>query len=146
MNTIPAPQRGQAASFQQAATAHNAEARFVTRNLHRVWQFRRMKATFLRPFRQALRPLLVWLRQEHIFVESGQHGSPPVGLRLKQFGWETIALSLILGPLAFIMLLPMLIVIFPVVVLVGCGAVAASALQADAEAVDHHTLTWHAMN
>ena len=146
MNTIPAPQRGQAASFQQAATAHNAEARFVTRNLHRVWQFRRMKATFLRPFRQALRPLLVWLRQEHIFVESGQHGTPPVGLHLKQFGWETIALGLVLGPLAFIMLLPLLILIFPVVVLVGCGAVAASALQADAEDAEHHTLTWHAMN
>ena len=146
MNTIPDPQRGQAASFQQAATAHNAEARFVTRNLHRVWQFRRMKVTFLRPFRQALRPLLVWLRQEHIFVESGQQGTPPIGLKLKQFGWETVALSLVLGPLAFIMLLPLLILIFPVVVLVGCGAVAASALQADAEDVDHHSLSWHAMH
>lgn len=146
MNTIPAPQRGQAASFQQAATAHNAEARFVTRHLHRVWQLRRMKATFLRPFRQALRPLLVWLRRDHIFVKNGQHGEPPVGLHLKQFGWETIALGLVLGPLAFIMLLPLLILIFPVVVLVGCGAVAASALQADAEDAEHHTLTWHAMH
>jgi hypothetical protein len=146
MNTIPAPPRGQAASFQQAATAHNAEARFVTRNLHRVWQLRRMKATFLRPFRQALRPLLVWLRQEHVFVQSGQHGTPPVGLHLKQFGWETIALSLILAPLAFIMLLPMLIVIFPVVVLIGLGAVAASAMQADSEVAEHHSLAWHAIN
>ena len=79
-------------------------------------------------------------------MESGQHGTPPVGLHLKQFGWETIALSIILGPLAFIMLLPMLIVIFPVAVLVGCGAVAASALQADAEDAEHHTLSWHAMH
>ena len=146
MNTIPAPQRGQAASFQQAVCAHDAEARFVTRNLHRVWQIRRMKATFLRPFRQALRPLLVWIRQEHVFVESGQHGSPPVGLKLKQFGWETIALSLILLPLAFIILLPMLIVIFPVAVLIGCGAFAVSALQADVEEVDHHSLGWHAIH
>lgn len=105
-----------------------------------------MKATILRPFRQAMRPLLVWLRQDHLFVESGQHGAPPVGVKLKQFGWETIALSVILLPLAFIMLLPLLILIFPVVVLVGCGAVAASALQADAEDVDHHSLTWHAMH
>lgn len=146
MNTIPAPPRGQAASFQQAATANDAEARFVTRNLHRVWQFRRMQATFLRPFRQALRPLLVWLRQEHIFVQSGQHGSPPVGLHLKQFGWETIALSLVLLPLAFIMLLPLLILIFPVVVLIGLGAVAASAMKADAEVTEHHSLTWYAMH
>jgi len=105
-----------------------------------------MKATLLRPFRQALRPLFVWLRQEHIFVESGQQGTPPVALHLKQFGWETIALSLVLAPLAFIMLLPLLILIFPVVVLVGCGAVAAAALQADAEDAEHHTLTWHAMH
>lgn len=146
MNTIPVPPRGQAASFQQAATAHNAEARFVTRNLHRVWQFRRMQATFLRPFRQAMRPLLVWLRQDHIFVKNGQHGMPPVGLKLKQFGWETIALSLVLGPLAFIMLLPLLILIFPVAVLIGLAAVLVTALQTDADDVDHHTLTWHAIH
>ncbi len=146
MNTIPEPQRGQAASFQQAATAHNAEARFVTRNLHRLWQLRRMKATFLRPFRQALRPLLVWLRQEHVFVKSGLHGTPPIGLKLKQFSWETIALSLILGPLAFIMLLPLLILIFPVAVLVGICAVIAASVQTDADDVQHHTLTWHAIN
>lgn len=146
MNTIPAPQRGQAASFQQAVCAHDAEARFVTRNLHRVWQIRRMKATFLRPFRQALRPLLVWLRRDHIFVKNGQHGDPPVGLQLKQFGWETIALSLILGPLAFIILLPMLIVIFPVAVLIGLAAMVVAAMQSDADDTEHHTLTWHAMN
>ncbi|WP_395750661.1 hypothetical protein [Prosthecobacter sp.] len=146
MNTIPVPVSGQAASIQQAVCAHDAEARFVTRNLHRVWQTRRMKATFLRPFRRALRPLLVWLRQDHVYVQHGELGAPPVGLRLKQFGWETIALSIILGPLAFIMLLPLLIVIFPVAVLIGLGAVIAAAVQTDAEDVEHHTLTWHTMH
>lgn len=146
MNTIPEPPRGQAASFQQAVSAHDAEARFVTRNLHRVWQLRRMQATFLRPFRQALRPLLVWLRQDHIFVKNGQQGMPPVGLKLKQFSWETIALSLVLGPLAFIMLLPLLILIFPVAVLIGLAAMLVTALQTDADDVAHHTLTWHAMH
>ncbi|WP_395741616.1 hypothetical protein [Prosthecobacter sp.] len=146
MNTIPAPFEGQAASFQHAATAHDAEARFVTRNLHRVWQVRRMKATALRPFRQAIRPLLVWLRRDHVYVQSGQQGAAPVGVKLKQFGWETIALSFILGPLAFIMLLPLLILIFPVVVLIGLGAFAASAIQSDMDDVEHHSLTWHAMH
>jgi hypothetical protein len=145
MNTIP-DTTGQAASFQQAASAKNAEARFVTRNLHRVWQFRRMQATFLRPFRKALRPLLVWLRQEHVFVKSGQSGAPPVGVNLKRFGWETIALGLIIGPLAFIMLLPLLILIFPVAVLIGLAAVIVAAVQTDAEDVEHHTLAWHAMH
>lgn len=105
-----------------------------------------MQATFLRPFRQALRPLLVWLRQDHIFVKNGQQGMPPVGLKLKQFSWETIALSLVLGPLAFIMLLPLLILIFPVAVLIGLAAMLVTALQTDADDVAHHTLTWHAMH
>jgi hypothetical protein len=145
MNTIP-DTYGQAASFQQVASAKNAEARFVTRNLHRVWQFRRMQATFLRPFRRALRPLLVWLRQEHVFVKSGQHGAPPVGLKLKQFGWETIALSLIVGPLAFIMLLPLLILIFPAVVIIGLAGVVVASMQTDAEDAEHHSLAWHTMH
>ncbi|MDB6003451.1 MAG: hypothetical protein JWR15_438 [Prosthecobacter sp.] len=105
-----------------------------------------MKATFLRPFRQALRPLLVWLRRDHIFVKNGQHGDPPVGVQLKQFSWETIAVSLLLAPLAFIILLPMLIVIFPVAVLVGLGAVIASTVQSDADDAEHHTLAWHTMH
>lgn len=133
MNTIPEPQRGQAASFQYAANAHNAEARFVTRNLHRVWQFRRMKATLLRPFRQAIRPLLVWLRQEHVYVASGHRGAPPIGLNLRQFGWETMALALIVAPLAFIMLLPLLILIFPIAVLVGFGAAFIAAMRAESD-------------
>ncbi len=144
MNTIPDLQ---AASFQQAASAKNAEARFVTRNLHRVWQFRRMQVTFLRPFRKALRPLLVWLRQEHVFVKSGQQGAPPVGLQLRAFGWGTMALSLVLGPLAFIMLLPLLLPIFPIAVLISLAAIAMAAMQTNAEdEMEHHSLTWHAMH
>ncbi|MFN0079280.1 MAG: hypothetical protein ACKVY0_22675 [Prosthecobacter sp.] len=146
MNTIPFPPRGQAASFQPAVSAKNAEARFVNRSLHRVWQLRRMQATFLRPFRIALRPLLVWLRQEHVFVKSGQQGAPPVGLQLKQFSWETIAAGVILLPLAFILLLPLLILIFPVAVLIGLAAAVAAAMQTDADDAEHHTLTWHAMH
>lgn len=146
MNTIPDTSTGQAASFQPAASAKNAEARFVNRNLHRLWQFRRMRATFLRPFRKVFRPLLVWLRQEHVFVKSGRVGAPPMGLKLKQFGWETIALGIILGPLAFIMLLPLLILIFPVAVVIGLAAVMVAAMQTDSEDAEHHTLAWHALH
>lgn len=145
MNTIPEPSRGQAASFQQAAGAKNAEARFINRSLHRVWQMRRMQATLLRPFRQAVRPLLIWLRQEHFYVKDGRRGVPPSGLNLKKFGWETITLALVLAPLAFLMLLPLLILIFPAAVLIGLVAVVMTTLQTDADNVEHHSLTWHAM-
>jgi hypothetical protein len=146
MNTIPDPHRGQAASFQQAASAKNAEARFVNRSLHRVWQLRRMQATLLRPFRIALRPLLVWLRQEHVFTNSGQLSARPVGLQLKEFGWETLAAGVIFAPLAFILLLPLLIIIFPIAVLIGLGATVVAAIQTDAEDEEHHSLSWHAMH
>lgn len=146
MKTMPVPTDSQAAAFQTTASAKNAEARFVTRNLHRVWQLRRMQATLLRPFRKVLRPLLIWLRQEHFHVASGQQGVPPAGLQLKAASWKTFMLGLVLAPLAFIMLLPLLILIFPVVVLIGLIAVAIGAMQTDEEDVEHHTLAWHAMN
>jgi hypothetical protein len=145
MNTIP-DSSSQAASYRQVATGQNAPARFVNRNLHRVWQLRRMQATLLRPFRKALRPLLVWLRQDHVFVEGGYHGAPPVGVKLGQFGWETLALTLLLAPVAFIMLLPMLILIFPVVVIIGLACIIIAAMETDEGEAEHHSLAWHAMN
>ncbi len=144
MNTIPDTQ-DQAASFQQAASAKNAEARFINRNLHHVWHVRRIQALLLRPFRKAIRPLLVWLRQEHVYVESGGRGSPPVGLSLRQFSWKSLMLSLVLAPLAFIILLPMLILIFPLAVLVGFGAAVMSAVESDADDAEHHALAWRAV-
>ena len=105
-----------------------------------------MQATLLRPFRIALRPLLVWLRREHRFMAGGQQGAPPVGIKLKQFGWETIAACIIFTPLAFILLLPLLIIIFPIAVLIGLGATVVAGIQTDADDAEHHTLAWHAMH
>ncbi len=144
MKTMPDSFWGQAASFQQTATA-DAPARFVNRNLHRVWQLRRMKASLLHPFRKVLRPLLHWLRQEHIHVQAGGHGDPPVGLNLKNFGWGSIALSVILAPLAFLILLPLLILIFPVVACIGLAGAALATMQSDDD-LDHHSLAWYALH
>ncbi|HCN30802.1 MAG TPA: hypothetical protein DIT64_19190 [Verrucomicrobiales bacterium] len=141
MKTMPDPT--QAAPFQETASADDA-AHFVNRNLHRVWQTRRMKATLLRPFRKVLRPLLVWIRQEHFHVKSGLRGQPPAGLELRKAGWETLALGLVLGPLVFLMLLPLLILMFPAALLFGLASVAGSALQAGADDAEQHALTWHA--
>lgn len=145
MNTIPGSSR-QAASFRQTATSQNAPAHLVNRNLHRVWQLRRMQATLLSPFRKAIRPLLVWLRQDHVFVEGGYDGAPPVGVKLGQFGWETLALTVLLAPVAFILLLPLLILLFPMVVIIGLACIIMASIQADEEEAEHHSLAWHAMN
>ncbi len=145
MNTIPDCTTDQVASKDHATHA-DAPARFVNRNMNRIWRHHRLLATLLRPFRRVLRPLLVWLRQEHVYIQSDQPGAPPVGLNLRQFGWESIALGILLAPLAFIMLLPLLIIIFPVAVCIGLFGIAAAAVQTDADDVDHHSLTWHALH
>ncbi len=145
MNTIPDCTTEQVASIDHATHA-DAPARFVNRNLNRVWRHRRMLATLLRPFRKVLRPLLNWLRQEHLFVKGDQPGSPPIGLHLRSFGWESLLLSIVLLPLAFIMLLPLLIIIFPAAVLIGLLGIAAAAVQTDSDDVEHHSLTWHALH
>lgn len=133
------PETQQAASFEQTASADDT-ARFVNRNLHRIWQARRMKATLLRPFRKVLRPLLVWLRQEHFHVRGGRRGDPPAALKLRQAGWESLALGLVLGPLVFLMLLPLLILMFPVALFIGLAGLAAAALQTGVEDSRHHLL------
>lgn len=133
------PDTNQAASFLQTASA-DVPARFINRNLHRLWQTRRLQATLLRPFRRILHPLLVWLRRDALHLGH----TPPA--RLRRVGWESLALGLLLGPLAFLMLLPLLLLLFPAALLIGLAGVVAAALQADAEEVEHHSLAWHALH
>ncbi len=127
-------------------TSADAPARFVTRNLHRVWQVRRMQATLIRPFRKVLRPFAHWLQQEHFFVTTGDAASPKSGLNLRTFGWETIVLCTILGPIVFLMLLPLLLIIMPVVAFVFLAAMAATAIQTGADDDDYHSIAWHALH
>lgn len=148
MNTIPDTTSSQAASFQQTASSKNAEARFINRNLHRIWHTRRMKAKLLHPVRKVLRPLAHWLQQEHFHVHGGRQDSMPMPLQLRDAGWKTFALGIILAPLAFIMLLPLLILLFPLVVIFGIAAIGAAAWQTNEDDVGtgHHSLAWHAVH
>jgi hypothetical protein len=114
-------------------TSADAPARFVTRNLHRVWQIRRMQVTLLRPFRKVLRPLAHWLMEEHFYVETGEAAAPKTGLHLRTLGWESMALGVVLAPLVFLMLLPLLLIILPVAAFVGLLALIASAVQTGME-------------
>lgn len=145
MNTMPDSSMKQAASFQRTASADDV-ARFVNRNLQRVWQTRRMQATLLRPFRTILRPLLHWLRREHFYVKNDRVGQPPIGLRLRMAGWETLALGVLLAPLAFLLLLPLLVLIFPLAVIIGVAAMITTSAQTSDDDAAHQTFAWHAMN
>lgn len=117
-------------------TSADAPARFVTRNLHRIWQIRRLQATLLRPFRKVLRPLAHWLMEEHFYVETGDVSAPRAGLHLRTLGWESLALGVVLAPLVFLMLLPLLLIILPVAAFIGLVALVATALQTGMEEAD----------
>lgn len=145
MNTMPDSSMEQVASFQRTASADDV-ARFVNRNLQRVWQTRRMQATVLRPFRTILRPLLQWLRREHFYVKNDRVGQPPIGLRLRMAGWETLALGVLLAPLAFLLLLPLLVLIFPLAVIIGVAAMITTSAQTSDDDAAHQIFAWHAMN
>jgi hypothetical protein len=127
-------------------TSADIPARFITRNLHRVWQIRRMQATLLRPFRKILRPFAHWLRQEHFFIGTGDESGSRAGLNLRTFGWETMVLSAILAPLAFLMLLPLLLIILPAAACLGLVAVVFTGMQTDEEEAVHHSIAWHALH
>ena len=142
MKTLAESQSELVDSTHQTTSA-DAPARFVTRNLHRIWQIRRMQATLLRPFRKVLRPFAHWLQQEHFFVETGEAATQREGLHLRTFGWETIALGTILAPLAFLMLLPLLLIILPVAAFVGLAAMIATAMQTGAEDAENHSIAWN---
>ena len=145
MNTLVESQSELVDSTHQTTSA-DAPARFVTRNLHRIWQIRRMQVTLLRPFRKVLRPFAHWLRQEHFFVASGEAAVPKSGMHLRTLGWETITLSILLGPLVFLMLLPLLLIIVPAAAFIGLAAMIAAAIQTGAEDADHQSIAWHALH
>jgi hypothetical protein len=116
MKTMP-DTSSQAAAFRQLASSEDA-FRFVNRMLHRIQSPRRIKATLLRPFHAMLRP----------FIHPSPGVKPRLALPAVNASWEAVVLGALLLPLAFVLLLPLLIIIFPLVVLAGLGALMMSAV------------------
>ncbi len=134
MDTIPYFEAGHLAMSSLDISSATAPARVVDRNLSRIWHLRRiLRIPVLQPFRKTLRPLLRWALKPHVFVAGDQQGAARVGLNLKPASIITLVLSILLGPLVFLMLLPLVLILLPVALIIGGIAVAITSMQTTAE-------------
>ena len=76
-----------------------------------------MRSGVVEPFRKVLRPLIRWVLQPHIGVHDAVDHTVPVPL--KQPSLFTIVMTIILSPVIFFILLPLLIVLFPAALIIG---------------------------
>lgn len=86
-----------------------------------------LKAAVMDPLRLLLRPLAHWLMQPHLALHGEEADSAPVPVNLKPTSLLTLVLSVLLGPLVFVMLLPLLLILVPAFILMALiGTLAAS--------------------
>ena len=83
-----------------------------------------MNSPVVEPFRHVLRPLLRWAWRPHFSLFGGLDR-----VDFKPPGTLAIVMTILLGPLVFIMLLPLILVLFPVALVAGMMAVVASSAQ-----------------
>ena len=83
-----------------------------------------MNSPVVEPFRHVLRPLLRWAWQPHLALFGGTEL-----VNLKPPSTFALIMSIILGPLVFVMLLPLILILLPVAIVAGVIAVAASSAQ-----------------
>lgn len=137
MKTTPYFEAGHVAT---SSTNHYPGAtdpsRLVDSNLDRLWQYRRMlRSPLIHPFRKVLRPFI-----RRMFA------SNPDGLNFKLLTLGITLLALLLAPLVFVMLLPLVLILLPVAILFGIIGLISTSAQADADEIQHHSLTWHLMH
>jgi hypothetical protein len=105
-----------------------------------------LRSPLFHPFRSALRPLLRWTFKSHLFVYDEERPDSPIGVNLKPLSIVTLVLAVLIGPLVFVMLLPLVLILMPVALLFGMLGVATTSAQTDDDDSQHHTLLWHALH
>ncbi len=147
MNTTPYFKEGYLAAASIDNPGATEPSRIVDRQLLRLWQYRRMlRSPLIQPFRQALRPLVRWLFTNHLFVRDPDEQGHRIGVNLKPLSIATAVLCLLLAPLVVAMLLPLILVLLPVAMVFGMIGLASTAVQTDADDIQHHSMVWHLMH
>lgn len=110
--------------------------RMVDNHMARLWQYRRMlRSPFVQPFRKVLRPFI-----RRLFT------ADPDGMNFKLITLGLTLLALLLAPLVFVMLLPLVLILIPAAILFGIIGLVSTSNQADEDEIQHHSLTWHLMH
>lgn len=98
------------------------------------WLYRRfLKSGLVEPVRKVLKPLLIWVFKPHIAVTDDTGRRDLVDIDLKPPSAVAIAWWTVFGPLIFLMLLPLILILIPVVMVVGLAAILVAAMQTDAD-------------
>lgn len=138
MDTIPETRPGTilaSTPIDTTSTAAHAAAR-ASKGLasgsrfRHAWIYRRVLTSGLvEPFRKVLRPLIRWLFQPHFKCWDGPRHESRIDIPMRRPSMGTLGLSIVLGPLVFLMLLPLVLVLVPVAALIGVAAVMAASMQ-----------------
>ena len=100
-----------------------------------------MHSPVVEPFRHVLRPLLRWAWKPHLAVFGGLEL-----VNLKPPSTLALVVSAIFGPLVFVLLLPLILILVPALMVVGMLAVLAANLQAGAEDTTSHSMALHVLD
>ncbi len=147
MDTISSTGVGQVTAAPHATHGARAPSLFVDRNLRRIWNYRRvLRSPLCHPFRKLLRPLVRWVFASHLFVYDEARPDSPIGVNLKALSVSTVLLTLLLTPLVFVMLLPLVLILLPVAFCFGLVGIMATALQTDRDDHAHPSLISHALH
>lgn len=90
-----------------------------------------IKSGLTEPFRILFKPLKQWMRARHVFIHTAEGTSETVELPLRKPGAATLVLSILLAPLVFLMLLPLLLILVPLALGVAFIALLVACLQSD---------------
>ncbi|MDB6139657.1 MAG: hypothetical protein JWO94_2729 [Verrucomicrobiaceae bacterium] len=100
-----------------------------------------MHTPLMEPYRHLLRPLLRWAWKPHFAILGGLEL-----VNLKPPSTFALVMSIILGPLVFVMLLPLVLILVPVAMVVGVLAVLAACLQCEADTQGPHSMALHVLD
>ncbi len=105
-----------------------------------------MHSGMMEPYRRLLHPLWVWTWKPHLSILSGESPTEKMYVNLKPPSTFALVMSVILGPLVFVMLLPLVLILVPVAIFVGVVAALAANVQCEVEAPGPHPLHLHVMD
>jgi hypothetical protein len=144
MDTIVDPATGLASASATSAT-HPARNAGLHKNRPSLLYRRIMHSWLMQPYRRLLHPLWAWTWKPHISIPSGAGPSERVYVNLKPPSTFALVMSVVLGPLIFLMLLPLILILIPVAMVVGVLAILIASLQSEADETVHHSLAEHLM-
>lgn len=143
MDTIPYFEAGHLARPSLDTSPGNAPVKVIDRALLRIWDYRRLlRSPPIQPFRKVLKPFIRWAFETHLVLAADDEEGKPVDIDVKPTSALAVALGMALGPLVFIMLLPLFLIVVPLLIVIGCLVLAVAAMNGSDNSDDYTWMSW----